>query len=45
MKLHEFKDYQRKLWEMDKKMYETDSIKPEPTNDKKLKPTNSKPVK
>jgi hypothetical protein len=41
MKLHEFLDYQRKLWEMDKRIYETG--KPQKNDDKRA--NNIKPAK
>ncbi len=43
MKLHEFLDYQKKLWEMDKRRYDTSKM-PQNRYDKKVN-NNTKPSK
>ncbi len=43
MKLHEFLDYQRKLWEMDKRKYDTRKISQ--NNYEKKANNNTKPSK
>ncbi|WP_173585620.1 hypothetical protein [Ruminiclostridium josui] len=47
MKLHEFLDYQRKLWEMDKKKYQTREVNENNYNNNynKKANNNTKPSK